>query len=155
MVAVGSILAFVAMFWLLSFVAALLLCSPVLLEPIPRRHRVRLPTSDEVRAMQQARVRRHVESKPPPAAFWLYLLYPILAPMMIVLFVLVLVPAFAAMWFSAVCMNFRYFRRATYRALRRRRAVLSFFLSYPIGVALFVQKIISPKREVAQQFDRR
>ena len=154
MVAVGSILAFVAMFWLLSFVAALLLCSPVLLERLPRRHRVRLPTSDEVRAMQQARVTQHVDSKPPRGSVWLYLLYPILAPMMIVLFVLVLVPAFAAMWFCAVCMNFRYFRRATYRVLRRRSAMQSFFLSYPIGLAIYVQKIVSPKREVAQRFGR-
>src|SRR4051812_36040693 len=103
MVAVGSIFAFVAMFWLLSFVAALLLCSPVLLKRLPRRHRLRLPTADEARAMQQARATQHVDSKPPRPSVWLYLLYPVLAPTMIVLFVLVLVPAFAAMWFSAVC----------------------------------------------------
>ena len=140
----GSILAFVGMFWLLSFIAASLLCSPALFTQLPRRHRLRLPTADEARVMQQARVAKGGDSKAPRDSAWMYLLLPIFAPMMLVLFVLVLVPAFIAMWLSVVCVNYRYCRRAVYRALRRRHAILSFWWSYPIGLAVFIRKIVGP-----------
>jgi hypothetical protein len=155
MAAVASIIAFVGMFWLLSFFAASILCSPALFQRLPRRHRVRLPTSDEARAMRQARTTQQVSSKAPRNSVWLYLLVPIYVPMMIALFAMVLLPAFAAMWCCAVCMNFRYFRIATCRVLRRRIAMQSFLLSYPIGLALFVRRMISPKREAARNIRRR
>jgi len=143
MVVFGWALAFVGMSWLLSFLAASLLCSPALLKRLPRRHRFRLPSSDEARTIQEARTTKQVESEPRRCSVWLYLLLPIVAPMMIALLVLVLLPAFAAMGLCAVCMNYRYCRQAAYRSLRRRHAILSLCRSYPIGLAVFIRKLVS------------
>jgi len=127
--------AFVGMFWLLAFIAALLLSSPILFDKLPRRHRFRLPTADELPRRHQAK------SEAPRESRWFLLLLPILVPLMIALLVLVLIPAFAAMWLCVICQNYRYCRRTTYRALRRRHAALASCLSYPTAFAVFVRKI--------------
>ena len=130
-------LAFVGMFWLFAFIAALLLCAPVLFKRLPRRYRLRLPTADEIRANPR------IESKPPRDSKWRYLLLPIVGPFMLALFVLVLIPAFVAMWLCEVAMNYRYIRRTTYRALRRKQATLALCRSYPTGFAVFLKKIVA------------
>jgi hypothetical protein len=130
-------LAFVGMFWLLAFIAAMLLCAPILFKRLPRRYRLRLPNADEIRASPP------VESKPPRVSNWRYLLLPIVGPFMLALVVLVLFSAFAAMGLCALAMNYRYCRRMTYRALKRRHAVLAYCRSYPTGFAVFVKKIVA------------
>ncbi len=132
---VWQLLGIVGMFWLLSFVAALLLCSPALFKRLPRRRRLRLTRGNEVSFPLAGSTQSQRSS------IWQYLLLPIFGPFMLALLVLVLIPAFAAMWLSVVCVNFRYCRRATYRALRQRRAVLPSCRSYPTALAVFARKI--------------
>src|SRR5262245_47494222 len=128
---IWQVLAFVGMFWLLSFVAAMLLCSPALFNQLPRRHRARKSTQSEARSAPQGEP-KHLHS-----SNWRYFLIPVVAPIMLALLVLVLIPAFVAMWLGVVCVNFRYCRRAAYRALRRRGAVLASCRSYPSAFAVF------------------
>jgi hypothetical protein len=130
---------FVTMFWLCSFVAATLLCSPVLFKPLPRRTRLALPFrgddhTEMPRPVDRTSARSHFNK-------WLYPLLPVFWVFMLVLTVLVIVPAIAAMCFCAVCMNFRYCRRATYRALRQQQAIFPFSRSYPVGLAILVRRI--------------
>jgi hypothetical protein len=128
---------FVLMFCSMAFIAALLLSCGQLFCKLPRRRRLRLPTAAELeqRAVPTAKIEK------PKINVALRLLTAPLALIMFPLFLLVLIPAFAAMYLCVVCQNFRYIRRATYRVLRRRNISLASWLSYPTGLAVFIRKI--------------
>ncbi|HEY2414498.1 MAG TPA: hypothetical protein VGI40_19790 [Pirellulaceae bacterium] len=131
-------LGFVAMFFSMAFVAALLLSCGQLFCKLPRRRRLRLPTAAELEELR-ARPRAKID-KPKVGIFFRLLTVPF-AVIMFPLLLLVLIPAFAAMWLCVVCQNFRYVRRATYRVLRRRNVLLARYRSYPTGLAVFMRKI--------------
>jgi hypothetical protein len=63
MVAFLTMLAYLGGFGLISFAAALLLCSPVLFQQLPRRERMRLPPLAEASASNEARESQPVEPK--------------------------------------------------------------------------------------------
>src|SRR5436305_10808779 len=115
---------FVLMFCSMAFIAALLLSCGQLFCKLPRRRRLRLPTAAELeqRAVPTARIAKSNINVA------LRLLTAPLALIMFPLLLLVLIPAFAAMYLCVVCQKFRYIRRATYRVLRRRHISLASYL---------------------------
>src|SRR6476620_8512537 len=96
----GGLIAFVVGFWVVAFVAAMILSCPILFMELPKRRRPRLPTEDEIRS------RPKVEpAAVPRQGIGVRVLLVILWPLMLVIFALVFVPAVAAMWVCAMGMN--------------------------------------------------
>ena len=133
-----QVFSFVAMFGLLAFVAALILVSPSLMAKLPRRRRFRPPTAAELLVPRPIKAGAPQESR--LSRCLPLILMPVTNPQ-VALLTVVIVPAFAAIYLGVVAQNFRYCRRATYRALRRKSVFCAGCLSYPIGLTVFVRKI--------------
>jgi hypothetical protein len=118
-----------------SFIAALLLCLRDLFSKAALRRRRRMPLPDsDPDAMEP--VRPLVRG---PAGWRRILTRIIAVPFGAVLGVIIL-PALCAMALAAIGANYRFSRHLAYRALRRKRKVFAFPLSFPVGLHLFTSR---------------
>ena len=127
---------YVAIWWLFTFIATLVLCSPSFFRRDSLRRPYRIPQYDTSVT--------ETPSALPSVPIWRRVCWIIVGSPMVVLAVLVLFPAVFTMAFVATVHSYRYYRLLAYRALRRQHHSLAFPLSFSSGFMVFIHRLRRP-----------
>jgi hypothetical protein len=127
---------YIAIAWLLTFTATLLLCLPSFFSRDSLSRPRRIPQSDTLAT--------ETPSSAPSIPIWRRVCEIILGSPMIVLAVLVVFPAVFTMAFVVSVHSYRYYRLLTYRALRRQHRLLAYPLSFSTGFMVFIHRLRHP-----------